>query len=223
MRLCARRVGSGVHTAPTGVTAARHDGDSPGGDPREANAGSRETAACGLCLGDRIGSAPDLASASRNRQTPPRQEVVHSQSWPSQGPPPTTEMVMREIVLDTETTGLDPAEGHRIVEIACVELFNHLPTGRIFHRYVNPEREVSPEALAVHGLTDAFLAAHPPFAALVDEFLAFLGGDRLVIHNAEFDLRFINAELKRLERSPLDCDCEDTLLLARRLYPGAQA
>lgn len=130
---------------------------------------------------------------------------------------------MREIVLDTETTGLDPAEGHRIVEIACVELFNHLPTGRIFHRYVNPEREVSPEALAVHGLTDAFLAAHPPFAALVDEFLAFLGGDRLVIHNAEFDLRFINAELKRLERSPLDCDCEDTLLLARRRYPGAQA
>src|SRR5690348_6462563 len=175
MRLCARRVGSGVHTAPTGVTAARHDGDSPGGDPREANAGSRETAACGLCLGDRIGSAPDLASASRNRQTPPRQEVVHSQSWPSQGPPPTTEMVMREIVLDTETTGLDPSEGHRIVEVACIELIHHVPTGRKFHRYVNPERDMPNDALAVHGITAEFLASQPPFATIADELLTFIG------------------------------------------------
>lgn len=130
---------------------------------------------------------------------------------------------MREIVLDTETTGLDPTGGHRIVEIACVELFNHVPTGRVFHRYVNPERDMPAEAQAIHGLSVEFLAAHPPFAAIADELVAFIGGDRLVIHNAEFDLRFINAELKRLERPPLDCEAEDTLLLARRRFPGAQA
>jgi DNA polymerase-3 subunit epsilon len=130
---------------------------------------------------------------------------------------------MREIVLDTETTGLDPAAGHRIVELACIELFNHLPTGRVFHRYVNPEREVAPEAVEVHGLTDAFLAGHPPFAAIVDELLAFIGGDRLIIHNAEFDLAFVNGELQRLARPPLGSDCEDTLLLARKRFPGAQA
>ena len=105
---------------------------------------------------------------------------------------------MREIVLDTETTGLDPADGHRIVEVACVELFNHVPTGRVFHRYVNPERDVSADATAVHGLTAEFLAQHPPFGAIAGELRAFLAGDRLVIHNAEFDLRFLNAELKRL-------------------------
>jgi DNA polymerase-3 subunit epsilon len=130
---------------------------------------------------------------------------------------------MREIVLDTETTGLDPNDGHRIVEIACVELFNHVPTGRVFHRYVNPERDMPAEALAVHGLTAEFLAQHPPFAAVVDEVAAFLGGDRLVIHNAEFDVKFLNAELKRLNRPALACDIEDTLLLARRRYPGASA
>ncbi len=130
---------------------------------------------------------------------------------------------MREIVLDTETTGLDPADGHRIVEIACIELFNHMPTQRIFHRYVNPERDMPADALAVHGLTAEFLAGHPPFAAIVDEFLAFIADDRLIIHNAEFDLRFINAELKRLERPALSGEYEDTLLLARRRYPGASA
>jgi DNA polymerase-3 subunit epsilon len=130
---------------------------------------------------------------------------------------------MREIVLDTETTGLDPNDGHRIVEIACVELFNHVPTGRVFHRYVNPERDMPAEALAVHGLTAEFLAQHPPFAAVVEEVAAFLGGDRLVIHNAEFDVKFLNAELKRLSRPALACDIEDTLLLARRRYPGASA
>ena len=130
---------------------------------------------------------------------------------------------MREIVLDTETTGLDPLDGHRIVELACVELFNHVPTGRVFHRYVNPEREISAEATEVHGLTAEFLTQHPPFAAIAEEFVAFLGGDRLIIHNAEFDLRFLNAELKRLGQPPLDGDCEDTLLLARKRFPGAQA
>ena len=130
---------------------------------------------------------------------------------------------MREIVLDTETTGLDPADGHRIVEVACVELFNHVPTGRVFHRYVNPERDVSADATAVHGLTAEFLAQHPPFGAMARELLAFLAGDRLVIHNAEFDLRFLNAELKRLDLPQLSPDCEDTLLLARKRFPGAPA
>jgi DNA polymerase-3 subunit epsilon len=130
---------------------------------------------------------------------------------------------MREVVLDTETTGLDPAEGHRIIEIACVELFNHVPTGRVFHRYVNPEREISYEATEVHGLTAEFLAQHPPFGAVVDELLAFIGDDRVIIHNAEFDLAFLNAELKRLQRPALAWEIEDTLLLARKRFPGAQA
>ena len=130
---------------------------------------------------------------------------------------------MREIVLDTETTGLDPAEGHRIIELACIELFNHLPTGRIFHRYVNPERDIAADATAVHGITSEMVAQHPVFAVIADEFLAFIGSDRLVIHNAEFDLRFLNAELKRLGRAAIACEVEDTLLLARKRYPGAPA
>jgi DNA polymerase III subunit epsilon len=130
---------------------------------------------------------------------------------------------MREVVLDTETTGLEVAEGHRIVELACIELFNHVPTGRVFHRYVNPEREVAHDAAEVHGLTADFLAQHPPFGAIVDELLAFIGGDRVIIHNAEFDLAFLNAELRRLERPPLSFEIEDTLVLARRRYPGAPA
>ncbi|HUK59978.1 MAG TPA: DNA polymerase III subunit epsilon [Stellaceae bacterium] len=130
---------------------------------------------------------------------------------------------MREIVLDTETTGLDPDAGHRIVEIACIELLNHLPTGRVFHRYVNPERMVAADALLVHGLDDAFLARHPIFAGHADELLEFIGEGPLVIHNAEFDLRFLNAELKRLGRPALACRFTDTLALARSRYPGAQA
>jgi DNA polymerase-3 subunit epsilon len=130
---------------------------------------------------------------------------------------------MREVVLDTETTGLDPNDGHRIVEIACIELFNHLPTGRVLHRYINPERDVSMDAQAVHGLSAEFLADHPPFGALADELLAFIGNDRLIIHNAEFDLAFVNAELKRLGRSAFGGEFEDTVALARRRFPGAQA
>jgi DNA polymerase-3 subunit epsilon len=129
---------------------------------------------------------------------------------------------MREIVLDTETTGLDAAE-HRIVEIACVELLNHVPTGTVFHCYVNPEREVPDEAFAIHGLSTQFLAQHPPFGAQAAAFLAFIGNDRLVIHNAEFDLGFLNAELARLGLPALTCPSEDTLALAKRRFPGAQA
>jgi DNA polymerase-3 subunit epsilon len=130
---------------------------------------------------------------------------------------------MREIVLDTETTGLDPGEGHRIVEIACIELIHHVPTGRKFHRYVNPERDMPDDALTVHGLTTEFLGRQPPFAAIVDELLGFIGSDRLVIHNAEFDLAFLNAELARLHREPITIPYVDTLGLARVRFPGAPA
>ena len=130
---------------------------------------------------------------------------------------------MREIVLDTETTGLDPGDGHRIAEIACIELLHHIPTGRKFHRYVNPERDMPAEAFAVHGLSAEFLAEHPSFAEIVDELLAFIGDDRVVIHNAEFDLAFLNAELARLGRPALACAVVDTLAVARQRFPGAPA
>lgn len=130
---------------------------------------------------------------------------------------------MREIVIDTETTGLDPREGHRIVEIAAIELMHHVPTGRRFHCYVCPERDVPDDAFAVHGLSAEFLSGFPSFAAIVDDFLAFVAGDPLVIHNAEFDLAFLNAELERLGRPPMAGDFVDTLGLARRRFPGAPA
>lgn len=130
---------------------------------------------------------------------------------------------MREIVIDTETTGLDPQAGHRIVEIAAMELVHHVPTGRKLHRYVNPERDIPEDAFFVHGLTQEFLAAQPPFATIADELIAFIGGDPVVIHNAEFDLGFINAELTRLGRGTLACPAIDTLALARRRFPGAPA
>jgi DNA polymerase-3 subunit epsilon len=118
---------------------------------------------------------------------------------------------------------LDPAEGHRIVEVACIELVHHVPTGRKFHRYVNPERDMPEEALAVHGITAEFLANQLPFAAIADELLAFIGSDRLVIHNSEFDLSFLNAELARSHRDPIGCPFIDTLGLARVRFPGAPA
>jgi DNA polymerase-3 subunit epsilon len=130
---------------------------------------------------------------------------------------------MREIVIDTETTGLDPNDGHRIVEIACVELMHHVPTGRKFHCYLNPGRDMPEDALAVHGLTAEFLARQPAFEAIADEFATFIADDRLVIHNAEFDLAFINAELARLGRPALACAFVDTLAVARRRFPGAPA
>ena len=130
---------------------------------------------------------------------------------------------MCEIVLDTETTGLDPAAGHRIVEVACLELVNRVPTGGRFQRYVNPERAMPEEAFKIHGLADDFLTKHPVFAQVAEELLAFIGEAPLVIHNAEFDLRFINAELERLGRPPLDDGrAVDTMVLARRRFPGAQ-
>ena len=128
---------------------------------------------------------------------------------------------MREIVLDTETTGLDALRGDRLVEVGCVEIFNRMPTGQTFHRHINPQRQVNPEAVAVHGLTDEFLADKPLFAEVVEEFLAFIGDAPLVIHNASFDIGFINAELDRLKMAPIPRErLVDTLLLARRKHPG---
>ena len=130
---------------------------------------------------------------------------------------------MREIVLDTETTGLDPETGDRVVEIGCLELINHVPTGRTLHYYFNPERDMPEEAFRVHGLSAEFLSGHPTFAALVDEVIAFLGDATLVIHNASFDMKFLNKELQRLGRPPIPmARALDTVALARRKYPGAQ-
>jgi DNA polymerase III subunit epsilon len=128
---------------------------------------------------------------------------------------------MREIVLDTETTGLEPAAGHRIVEIGALELYNHVPTGRTFHVYINPERDMPPEAEAVHGLSSAFLKDKPVFAAIADEFLEFIGDAVLVIHNASFDMSFFNAELSYLRRPSLASErVIDTLLIARQKHPA---
>lgn len=131
---------------------------------------------------------------------------------------------MREIVLDTETTGIDPKDGHRIIEIGALELVNHMPTGEQLHIYINPEREIDAGAVAVHGLTNDFLDDKPLFADIADQFLTFIGADPLVIHNAPFDMGFINAELEKLGRTALPMDrAIDTLTMARRKFPGAQA
>jgi DNA polymerase-3 subunit epsilon len=128
----------------------------------------------------------------------------------------------REIVLDTETTGLNPQTGDRIVEIGCVELINHIPSGAHHHIYINPERAMPEEAFKVHGLSDQFLADKPVFAAIADDFLAFLGDACLIIHNAPFDIGFLNAELARLQRPQLTNAVIDTVMLARKVHPGAR-
>ena len=127
---------------------------------------------------------------------------------------------MREIVLDTETTGLDPASGHRIVEIGMLELINHIPSGRSFHCYLNPERNMPAEAFAVHGLSTEFLRDKPIFASIANEFVTFIDEAPLIIHNAAFDMGFINSELARLKQPSFDYDrVIDTLALARRKHP----
>ena len=128
---------------------------------------------------------------------------------------------MKEVVLDTETTGISVKDGHRIVEIGCIELDNLVPTEKKFHCYVNPERKVSEKALEVHGYTDEFLSNKKKFNEIVDEFLNFIKGKRLVIHNAEFDLSHLNNELKILNREKLNNDVVDTLILARDKFPGS--
>ena len=131
---------------------------------------------------------------------------------------------MREIVLDTETTGISPRDGHRIIELGALELMHHLPTGRRLHLYINPERDIDEGAIAVHGITLDFLADKPIFADVAEEFLTFIGSDPLVIHNAGFDMGFINSELTRVDRPVLAMEQSiDTLALARKKFPGAQA
>src|SRR5687768_3486658 len=132
--------------------------------------------------------------------------------------------MMRQIVLDTETTGLEPGAGHRIIEIGCVELVNRKPTSNRFHRYINPEREVDRGALEVHGIENDFLATQPKFAEVAAELVEFISGAELVIHNADFDVEFLNHELRRLPGMPQEirerCGVLDTLALARRMHPG---
>ena len=130
--------------------------------------------------------------------------------------------MLREIILDTETTGLDPATGDRIVEIGAVELLNHLPTGRTFHVYINPERDMPKEAEAVHGLSSAFLKDKPVFSAIAQDFIDFIGDAPLIIHNASFDMAFINAELGFIRLPPIPAErVVDTLHIARQKHPGA--
>ncbi|MCE2926919.1 MAG: DNA polymerase III subunit epsilon [Rickettsiales bacterium] len=131
---------------------------------------------------------------------------------------------MREIVLDTETTGIDPATGHRIVEIGCIELISGTRSGKFFHSYLNPERDMPEEAYRVHGLSFEFLLEHPTFAEKVDEFLDFIADSPLVIHNAAFDMKFINAELTRCGFAPVAMSrAIDTVLMARKKFPGSPA
>lgn len=128
---------------------------------------------------------------------------------------------MREIVMDTETTGLDPLRGDRLVEIGCLEIFNRMPTGQTFHVYINPERDMPEEAFNVHGLSAEFLSTKPLFHEVVDDFITFIADSPLVIHNGMFDLGFINAELDRIKRPPVPRErLVDTLTLARRKHPG---
>jgi DNA polymerase-3 subunit epsilon len=130
---------------------------------------------------------------------------------------------MREVVFDTETTGFEPGEGHRMVEIACVELENLMPTGEEFHAFFNPDRDMPEEAYAVHGLSAEFLSQQRRFEDQVDQLLDFIAGAPLIAHNAEFDMRFMQAELKRCSRPPIECKVIDTLQLARRKFPGSPA
>ncbi len=130
---------------------------------------------------------------------------------------------MREIILDTETTGLDPYADHRLVEIGCIELINHMPTGQQYHQYINPQRPMPREAFDVHGLGDDFLKDQPVFAEIVDDFLKFIGDDSLlVIHNAAFDMKFLNAELEWLSKPKIDMNrAIDTVQMARKKFPGS--
>ena len=129
---------------------------------------------------------------------------------------------MREIVLDTETTGLDPVDGHRMVEIGAVELVNRIPTGRTYHQYLNPERDIDAESIRIHGITNEHVKDMPTFAQAADAFLAFIEGAGLVIHNAPFDMKFLNFELDLMGRGPLTNTVVDTIPMARSKFPGAQ-
>ncbi len=130
---------------------------------------------------------------------------------------------MREIVLDTETTGFDPYAGDRLIEIGCIELINHMPTGKTYHQFINPERDVPEDAVKVHGITTEFLQDKPVFKDIAEDFLNFVGSDFLVIHNASFDMKFLNAELSWINRDVLPMEqAIDTLAIAKKLFPGSR-
>jgi len=128
---------------------------------------------------------------------------------------------MREVIVDTETTGLNPSNGDRVVEIGCIELVNHISTGETYHQYINPERLMPEDAFKIHGLSNDFLSTFPTISEIIDEFLNFIGDSPLIIHNAEFDIKFLNAELELLKRPPLNNKAVDTVKLARNKFPGA--
>lgn len=133
-------------------------------------------------------------------------------------------MALREIVLDTETTGLDPNSGHRLVEIGCVEVVDRVRTGEVFHVYINPQRDMPEEAFRVHGLSAEFLADKPLFKDVVDDFISFIGDAPLVIHNAQFDMKFINYELKKTGKAEIPMERSvDTVVIARKKFPGSPA
>ena len=131
-------------------------------------------------------------------------------------------MAVREIVFDTETTGFNPMDGHKVVEIGAVELINHMPTGNYYHQYINPHREMPEEAYNVHGLSEEFLRGHPGFSEVAADFLEFIGDADLIAHNASFDMNFINYELKTIGRAQLTNNVIDTLNMAKNLFPGAK-
>lgn len=131
--------------------------------------------------------------------------------------------MVREVVFDTETTGFEYAKGDRLIEIGAVELINHIPTGRVYHQYINPEREVPEEAVKVHGLTYDFLKDYPTFDKIADEWMDFIKDAKLVAHNASFDMNFVNYELKQIGKPEMNWDnCIDTLEIARNMFPGAR-
>lgn len=129
---------------------------------------------------------------------------------------------MREIILDTETTGLSPADGHRVIEIGALEVINRMPTGRTYHQYINPEREIEATATRVHGITNAKVSSMPVFADIIEAFLEFVADSPIVAHNARFDMNFLNHELRLADRPELANEVVDTLTIARQAFPGAQ-
>ncbi len=134
-----------------------------------------------------------------------------------------TKPTLREIIFDTETTGFDPSDGHKLIEIGCIELIDHMPTGNTYHQYINPERDVPIEAVNVHGLTEDFLKDKPLFSQVIDDFRTFVGDDILIAHNAEFDMNFLNYQLKHGGFPTLPNKVIDTLTMARRKFPGSPA
>src|SRR5690606_20430791 len=209
-------LGTALDTGAACTGATGHDAREISRDSPPADAGRREAAAGRLRRA--VGAGPRLDAPLRDTD-----RQAHPQRRSEGAPQMSSAYGMREIILDTETTGLDPLKGDRLVEIGCVELINHLPTGRTWHTFINPQREVPLEAFEVHGLSTDFLADKPLFQEVCDPFLEFIGDAPLIIHNGVFDMGFLNAELRRLSRPALPMErlvC--TLEMARKKFSGGQ-